>query len=137
MVDLSLLTLSSANSSEAFIGSTITRWDIFFANPVTIVPKLSLYHYGDEFILRLHAPGMRDNSLAVRFSGRMVHVGGILESPAQNDKGTGRYSERVIGPFSRSTELPEAVVETPTEQRYEDGVLTLRFRIRESGSQAA
>lgn len=87
-------------------------------------PRTNLYDAGDYLEMRVEAPGMTKDDLAVKIQGNYLEISGTRKSDAPEGF-TAHRVERGAASFSRSFTLPSDVNPEKVEARLVNGLLTL------------
>lgn len=89
-------------------------------------PPVDVLESDSEYLLRLDAPGVDDDSVRVELERGLLRVQGEREAP---EAAGPRYTlrERKAGPFRRHFRLPDAIDADAIEARYDRGVLEIRI----------
>jgi HSP20 family protein len=90
-------------------------------------PRIDVTEEDDRFIVRLDLPGVDEGSVNVDVDGNKVRISGKRESVSGGPDKSGAMmrSERRVGEFARTIELPEPVDATKMEAKQEQGVFTI------------
>jgi HSP20 family protein len=86
-------------------------------------PDIDAFERGNATIVRADLPGVKRENLEVSVEGNTLLIEGRREEPEAKEENY--YSERPVGRFSRTVQLPEGVDPTLVTATYEDGVLEL------------
>ena len=115
---------------------TIVRWDPFrdfgFTASNTWMPPVDIFQTGDhELVLKDELPDMAREDIEINIESFVLTVRG--EKKVSNDVKEEQYHhvERRYGSFSRSFSLPQTVDPNRVSAEYKNGVLTVRFPLRE------
>ncbi len=88
-------------------------------------PAADWFDSGDDLTVVLDAPGLDMQQLEIAHDGGVLQITGTRE--AQN-YGEPRSTERPLGGFQRSLEIPEEVEPGSAVAQYRAGQLEIRFR---------
>lgn len=78
-----------------------------------------------EYLVKADIPGAKKEDIRVSVDGNLVSISATVQEETEQTSGNAVYSERYSGSQYRSFSLPQAVDDTRTAARYEDGVLYL------------
>jgi HSP20 family protein len=91
--------------------------------------NLDLYEEGDEVVLKLKAPGFKEDELETTIASGVVTITGKKSADEEVKDKDRKYYRREISTqsFTRKVDLPVAIDANKAEADYEDGVLVLRI----------
>lgn len=87
------------------------------------VPRVEVRDAGEAWRVAIEVPGLAQEDVEVGVQGRTLVVAGHRD--ADDDESTLVFSERAIGPFQRTVELPSEVDPTRATAHLAAGVLVL------------
>jgi len=88
-------------------------------------PEIDVFEQEDVTVVRADLPGVKREDFDISVEGNTLHIEGHREE--EQAKTADYYSERPLGRFSRTVQLPEGVDANAIEAVYQDGVLELRI----------
>lgn len=95
-----------------------------------VFPAINAFSDREGLVLRVEVPGVEAGSLAIEAQGRTLTISG--ERKRLGPEGASFHRrERIVGPFSRSLQLPEDVDPARATATYRHGILTIRVPRRE------
>jgi HSP20 family protein len=108
-----------------------------FVSPQSVVgqgtfPPVDLFMTDDDVIVKLAAPGARQDDFSISVSGDTVTVMGEVKLEPHAEKGHAYIQEIWQGKFQRSFRLPIQVDAEKAEASFEHGILTLHLPKAES-----
>jgi HSP20 family protein len=89
------------------------------------VPDIDVFEEENVTVVRADLPGVKRRDFDIWIEGGTLHIDGQREEE-QTEKAE-FYSERPLGRFSRTVQLPEGIDPNAIEASYNDGVLELRI----------
>jgi HSP20 family protein len=117
---------------------TLVRWDPFrefaqFQDQLNAwVPPVDIYQNGDtEIVLKAELPDMVREDIDVTVDKGTLTIKGEKKFAGEPKEEQFHRIERRYGAFSRSFSLPQTVDATKVSAEYKNGVLTVRFPVRE------
>ena len=90
-------------------------------------PNIDVIEEGDKYVIQMDLPGVEAGNIDVKVNDRDVEISGKRTEDVTNKDKDGHVvrQERIIGSFSRSVELPEAVDAKKMTAKDENGVFTV------------
>lgn len=98
-------------------------WDV--GRPWT--PALDFSETKDDYIVRLEAPGVKQDDIEVTLQNNVLTIQGKRERSEEHKDETVHRVERVYGSFSRSLTIPSGVKVDDISATYKDGILEIRL----------
>ena len=119
----------------------LTEFDRFFNRefPVTAgaeafeagwVPEMEVFEENNVFTVRLDAPGLKKEELAVRVTEGVLTVEGERKHETEEEKNHWYRKERTYGKFYRNVPLPEGVNAKEVKATFKNGVLEITVPVR-------
>ena len=93
-------------------------------------PPVDVYEDEHKVILKLEAPGIKEEDLDVRVENNTVTVSGERKLEKEEKEENFQRIERRYGSFTRSFTLPNTVDPNTCKANYENGVLRIEFSKR-------
>jgi len=91
-------------------------------------PLLDMYETGAELVVSIEVPGLDKKEISVELAGKCLIIRGekhIIRE--RKTDGSGLYSEKRYGSFTRSLQIPYDVDERSIQADLRHGVLTIRL----------
>ena len=96
-------------------------------------PPIDVAEDEDELVVTMELAGGRREDVEVECRGDTLVIRGEKRSERSGQAENRRYIERTYGAFTRTVLLPASVEPASATATFDDGVLTIRIRKRESG----
>lgn len=109
-------------------------WQQFRPRGEEWTPDIDVFERESATVVRADLPGVRREDIEISVEGNTLLIEGHRQE--EQAKEEDYYSERPLGRFSRTVQLPEGVDPRTIEAAYRDGVLELKSRIRPSSRQS-
>ncbi|WP_455375462.1 Hsp20/alpha crystallin family protein [Kaarinaea lacus] len=94
--------------------------------PFSFSPTLDIKEEDDQFIIKVDIPGSDESNINVRVDDQRLTISATTKKMGEsNGQGTMFRSERFMGQFERSVQLPAPVLAEKMTTDYKDGVLTV------------
>ncbi|MSR59141.1 MAG: Hsp20/alpha crystallin family protein [Planctomycetaceae bacterium] len=90
-------------------------------------PPVNLYELADEYLLTAELPGTTAESLELTVSNGALTLKGSRPAPVGVGDEQFRRHERMWGPWERSLNVPERVVEEGVTAQFNDGILKVHL----------
>lgn len=87
--------------------------------------KADLYDVGDAYLVHLEVPGVEQADLEIAVQGHELLVAGLRNAPGSEM--TAVFTERPVGPFQRTINLPGSVSPENATAHLSNGVLSLKL----------
>jgi HSP20 family protein len=100
------------------------RLDRFKPGPAGWVPPMDLHETASEYVLTAEVPGLRQEDLRIHLQDSRLTVAGVRREPDRTCEQYHRV-ERGHGSFSRTFQLPHAVIAEGITADLRNGVLTV------------
>jgi len=115
---------------------TIVRWDPFrdfgFTTPNSWMPPVDIFQTdAHELVLKAELPDMSRDDIDINIENFVLTIKGEKKASNEVKDEQVHHSERRYGSFSRSFSLPQTVDANRVSAEYKNGVLTVRFPLRE------
>lgn len=88
-------------------------------------PALDLHEDKDNFIVKIELPGMKKEDIDISLHEGSLSISGERKNEQEFENAEICRSERFVGRFQRTVELPSAVAHDQVKAQYKDGVLTV------------
>jgi HSP20 family protein len=88
-------------------------------------PAADIFAKGEDLVIRMELPGVRQEDIDIALSGDMLTVSGERRSDINEEEVSFYTRERLYGAFSRSMNLPEGVDEDRISATFEGCVLEI------------
>lgn len=113
--------------------------EIFETSFPTLTRSLSdmeMYQEGSELVVKLHAPGFKEDNLEITLDNRVLTIEGkVSEEEEKEDKNRHYYFKSISKEsFSRSVQLPGDIDEDSVTADYKDGVITIKVQQKSDSS---
>lgn len=93
-----------------------------------LTPRIDMYEYEDELVIRAELPGVHKDNLDVSIDGDMLIIKGEKKEKEEVSENANYYfCERSMGSFTRSISLPFPVDFDKVSSTFENGVLEIRL----------
>ena len=89
------------------------------------MPPMDIYARGDDLVLRLELPGMKQEDIDISLVENTLVISGERHDETEVKEGDYYRRERSFGRFERTLPVPDKVTEKDIEAIYEDGILKL------------
>ena len=89
------------------------------------LPPMEMYEKGDNFVVKMELPGMKEDEIDIHVVGNTLTVSGERKSESEVKEKDYYSCELNYGSFSRSVSLPSAVDATKIEASLEKGILEI------------
>jgi HSP20 family protein len=86
-------------------------------------PAIEAFQRGNEFVIRVDAPGMNRQDLQVEVGDDTVTIHGERRQDRQEERDGVFWSERSYGSFTRTIPLPPGAIADSTKASFNNGVL--------------
>lgn len=96
----------------------------------SFVPPVDIYEDGNRIVLKLEAPGMKQEDLDIQMENNTLTVHGERKFEKETDEKNYHRVERRYGSFARSFTLPNTVDPEHVQASYDAGVLTIELAKR-------
>jgi len=87
--------------------------------------RADLYDIGDAYLVHIEVPGVEQADLEIAVQGDELLIAGLRNGPGHDL--TAVFSERPLGPFQRTINLPGAVSPENATAHLSNGVLSLKL----------
>jgi len=118
---MSLERISTALDIQELINVREQIDGLLEGNRDSSVPRADLLEFDDSYRLALEVPGITEDSLEIAIQDREVVVAGVRE-PRPDEAGA-ILSERPVGPFQWTFQLPAEVVSERSSAHLQQGLL--------------
>jgi len=109
---------------ERWWSSSARDWMFGAANRTSEwAPPIEAFHRGNEFVVRVEAPGMTRNDLSVEIGEDALTIGGERQREHQDEQDGMFWTERQYGSFSRTIPLPPGAIGDSARATFSNGVL--------------
>jgi len=98
-------------------------WQQFRQRGDEWTPDIDVFEHDNATVVRADLPGVKRDELEISVEGNTLLIEGRREEAEAKEENY--YSERPLGRFSRSVQLPEGVDPNAITATYQDGVLEL------------
>lgn len=88
-------------------------------------PALDLHEDKDNFIVKIELPGMKKEDINISLHEGSLSISGERKNEQKFENAEICRSERFVGRFQRTVELPSAVAHDQVKAQYKDGILTV------------
>lgn len=88
-------------------------------------PALDLHEDKDNFVVKVEVPGMKREDIEVTLHEGALSISGERKSDEKFEDAQVYRSERFVGRFQRTINLPASVAADKIKAQYKDGVLTV------------
>lgn len=88
-------------------------------------PALDLHEDKENFVVKVEVPGMKKEDIDVTLHEGALSISGERKSDEKFEDAQVYRSERFVGRFQRTINLPAAVAADKIKAQYKDGVLTV------------
>lgn len=88
-------------------------------------PALDLHEDKDNFIVKIELPGMKKEDIDISLHEGSLSISGERKNEQEFENAEICRSERFVGRFQRTVELPSAVAHDQVKAQYKDGILTV------------
>jgi HSP20 family protein len=88
-------------------------------------PAIDLYEDADSVIVKAELPGMKKEDIEVSLHDGALSISGERKSEQKYEDAQTHRSERFVGVFHRSLNLPTFVKADQVKAQYKDGILTI------------
>jgi HSP20 family protein len=88
-------------------------------------PALDLHEDKDNFVVKAEVPGMKKEDIEVTLHDGALSISGERKRDEKFEDAQVYRSERFVGRFQRTINLPAAVAADKIKAQYKDGVLTV------------
>jgi HSP20 family protein len=88
-------------------------------------PQLDLSETDKDVLIKAELPGIDPKEVDISINGNQLSIRGEKKLEHEEKKSNYHYVERQYGSFSRSVNLPCAVLQDKVDANYKDGVLTI------------
>lgn len=88
-------------------------------------PALDLHEDKDNFIVKIELPGMKKEDIDISLHEGSLSISGERKNEQKFENAEICRSERFVGRFQRTVELPSAVAHDQVKAQYKDGILTV------------
>jgi len=88
-------------------------------------PAVDLYQTANDVIVKASLPGMKAEDIQISITGDVLTMSGEMKEEKEVDEVAYHLRERRFGRFSRTIQLPSAVITDKGSAVFENGVLTL------------
>jgi len=88
-------------------------------------PAVDLYQTANDVIVKASLPGMKAEDIQISITGDVLTLSGEMKEEKEVDEVAYHLRERRFGRFSRTIQLPSAVITDKASAVFENGVLTL------------
>lgn len=102
---------------------TPNRWDRRKGRYSNSYPKLNIYEDKDHYFVEAIAPGLDTGKFDISVQDQSVTISGEKATLPQNENTTVVRNERAYGKFTRTIELPNAIISDNVEAKYQNGIL--------------
>jgi HSP20 family protein len=101
-----------------------------FPSMTRTLSDMEMYQEGSELVVKLHAPGFKEDNLEITLDNRVLTIEGKLsEEEEKEDKDRHYYFKSISKEsFSRSVQLPGDIDEDSVIADYKDGVISVRLQ---------
>jgi HSP20 family protein len=96
------------------------------------IPPVDVYEDGQQLVLKLEVPGVRQEDLDIRVENQTLTVKGERKFEKNEKEENFHRIERRYGSFTRSFTLPQTVNTDSVKAGYEHGVLTISLAKKEA-----
>jgi HSP20 family protein len=93
--------------------------------PTMLTPSVDIAERDNMYEVIADLPGVDEKNIEVSLSGDMLTIKGKREERKEEEEGDYYVSERQLGAFERSFQLPEGVDGDKIDARFKKGVLTV------------
>lgn len=109
---------------ERWWSSSSRSWVSSMANAAADwMPAVEAFQRGNEFVVRVEAPGMRRQDLTVEIGDDSLTVSGERKREQREERDGTFWTEREYGNFSRTIPLPPGAIGDSAKASFHDGVL--------------
>jgi HSP20 family protein len=100
------------------------------------VNDMEMYQEGSELVVKLQAPGFKEDDIEITLDNRVLTVEGKVSSEEEKEDKNRHYYFKSISKesFSRSVQLPGDIDEDSVKADYKDGIITIRIEQKSSSS---
>lgn len=91
---------------------------------------VDMYRENHSLIIKLHVPGISPDKIDILVEDDYLQVKGNREDDIETEDQQYYYREIKSGSFTRTVQLPVAVMKTETRAEYKDGVLRIVLPIK-------
>lgn len=127
---MALLDLAIRDGQPTVLDRLMKNMDwptIFDMKPLSgFNPEVEASRSGDDFLVKVDAPGISPEQLNIELDGHMLTISGERTEETSSEERL--YTSRSYGSFSRSWRLPAQISSEEIEARHDNGVLEVRVR---------
>lgn len=100
------------------------------------INNMEMYQEGSELVVRLQAPGFKEDDLEITLDNRVLTIEGKVSSEEEKEDKDRNYYFKSISKesFSRSVQLPGDIDEDSITADYKDGEITIRVQQKSDSS---
>lgn len=102
---------------------TPNRWDRRNGRYSNSYPKLNIYEDKDHYFVEAIAPGLDTGKFDISVQDQTITISGEKATLPQDENTTVVRNERAYGKFTRTLELPNAIISDNVEAKYQNGIL--------------
>ena len=88
-------------------------------------PALDVYEDNDQFVVKAELPGMKKDDIEITFHNGSLTISGERTSEHESKDASVYRSERYVGRFQRTVDLPAAVAADKVKAEYRDGIVSI------------
>ncbi len=96
--------------------------------------KTDIYQTNESLVVELELPGVKKEQVKIQVQDGILHIRGRKEAPEGLTTHLYERQERRFGPFGKSLMLPDTVELEGIKAKFEDGVLAVRFPLKEAST---
>jgi HSP20 family protein len=97
-------------------------------------PPVDIYETGSHIVLKAEIPGISQDAIDIKIEGNLLILKGERKFEKKTDDETYYRIERAYGTFMRSFTLPNSVDQEGVKATYEEGVLKIVMRKKDTRS---
>lgn len=97
---------------------------------------MEMYQEGSELVVKLQAPGFREENIEITLDNRVLTIEGKVSSKEEKEDKDRHYYFKSISKesFTRSVQLPGDIDEDSVTADYKDGEITIRVQQKSDSS---
>ena len=88
-------------------------------------PLVNVYNIKDDIIIEAELPGMKSDNISITFNDGNLTIAGERKTPEEYKKMSVVRSERSVGEFEKSFQIPMKVDHTKIQASFNDGILKI------------
>jgi HSP20 family protein len=90
-----------------------------------IVPALDMYDRKTDFVIKVELPGVSRDNIDLTITKEAITIKGEIKKDEEAPEESYYARERVVGPFSRTIQLPTEVESERAKATFKDGILEI------------